>query len=74
MEETLFNAEIVKLLPAFLAPLAGRFLSWCLGSHKAFFRALIPATEQRIQEHHLRNLGHPVPKRVSICELYMLIT
>ncbi|KAF2116757.1 cytochrome P450 [Lophiotrema nucula] len=71
VEETLFNAEIVKLLPKGLAPLVGRLLSRCLGAHKTFFKSLIPATEQRIQEQNLRNLGHPGPKRVSVHEIIL---
>lgn len=64
VEETLLNAEIVKLLPRVLAPLVGGVLSSFLSSHKTFFRILIPATEQRIQEKSQKTLGHPVPKRV----------
>jgi hypothetical protein len=64
VEETLVNAEIVKLLPTFLAPTVGSLLSSCLGSHKAFFKSLIPATEQRIEEQRLKRLGHNVPDRV----------
>jgi hypothetical protein len=66
VEETLLNAEIVKLLPHFLAPTIGGLLSRCLNSHKTFFKSLIPATEQRIQETDLRNRGHSVPTRVSV--------
>ena len=65
VEETLLNAEIVKLLPRCFAPVVGGVLSRCLSSHKTFFKSLIPATEQRIREHELRKKGHEVPKRVS---------
>lgn len=64
VEETLLNAEFVKLIPKWLAPIAGGILSSCLSSHKTFFRSLIPATEQRIQEKNLKNLGHKIPERV----------
>jgi hypothetical protein len=66
VEQTLLNAEIVKLLPKFLAPVVGRILSRCLSSHKTFFESLIPATEQRIEERNLKSLGHAVPERVSL--------
>lgn len=66
VEETLLNAEIVKLVPKFLAPTVGGVLSSCLNSHKTFFNSLIPATEQRIQEKQLKSLGHEVPKRVGL--------
>jgi len=65
VEQTLLNAEVVKLLPTFLAPIVGGTLSRCLSSHKTFFKSLIPATEQRIEEQRLRSLGHRVPERVS---------
>jgi hypothetical protein len=65
VEETLVNAELVKLLPKSLAPIVGGVLSRCLGSHRTFFKSLIPATEQRLQERDFRMLGHDVPRRVS---------
>lgn len=65
VEETLLNAEIVKLVPKCLAPYVGGALGRCLNSHKTFFTSLIPATEQRIRENELRQLGHIFPKRVS---------
>lgn len=64
MEETLLNAEIVKLVPKCLAPVVGGILSRCLNSHKTIFRSLIPATEERIAEKELKDRGHKVPERV----------
>ena len=69
VEDTLLNAEIVKLLPKFLAPPVGGLLSRCLSSHKKFFKSLIPATEQRIQELDRKHLGHSGPQRVSAPKL-----
>lgn len=66
VEETLLNAELVKLLPKCMAPSVGGILSRCLSSHKTFFKSLIPATEQRIEEQRLRRLGHSVPQRVGL--------
>ncbi|KAI2615396.1 hypothetical protein GGR54DRAFT_613261 [Hypoxylon sp. NC1633] len=65
VEQTLLNAEIVKPLPKALAPLAGGLLSRCLNSHKVFFESLVPATEQRIKEKDLKNMGYSVPKRAD---------
>ncbi|KAG6357424.1 hypothetical protein INS49_013301 [Diaporthe citri] len=65
VEETLLNAEIVKLLPKCLAPYVGGTLSRCLNSHKTFFTSLIPATEQRIKENELKQLGRTFPKRAD---------
>ncbi|KAM7212431.1 cytochrome P450 [Rhypophila decipiens] len=65
VEETLLTAEIVKLLPRFLAPPVGGFLGWAPRSHKTFFQSLIPATEQRIRETERKRLGHTVPRRAD---------
>lgn len=73
VEETLLNAEVVKLLPTLLVPPVGRVLSYFLGSHKTFFQKLIPVTEQRIQEKDLRNLGHQIPKNVSTLDTQVLV-
>jgi len=73
VEETLVNAEIVKLLPKFLAPIVGSVLSRCLNSHKTFFSSLIPATEERIKEKELKNIDHTVPKR-SDCIQWIIET
>ncbi|KAK9792200.1 putative Cytochrome P450 [Seiridium cardinale] len=66
VEETLLNAEIVRLLPKPLAPVVGGMLSRCLTSHKTFFKSLLPAAELRIQEHNLKTLGHPMPQRTIV--------
>lgn len=50
VEETLLNAEIVKLLPGWLARSVGTLLSYVLNSHKTFFKSLVPVTEQRIEK------------------------
>ncbi|KAI1158001.1 cytochrome P450 [Nemania serpens] len=65
VEETLLNAEVVKLLPGFLAPVVGGVLSSCLNSHKTFFNSLIPATEQRLRENEMKSNGHEIPQRTD---------
>ncbi|KAK7740437.1 hypothetical protein SLS62_011119 [Diatrype stigma] len=65
VEETLLNAEIVKLLPKPLASVVGGVLSRTLNSHKTFFKCLIPIAEQRIQEQDRKRLGHTVPKHAD---------
>ncbi|KAF2966132.1 hypothetical protein GQX73_g7453 [Xylaria multiplex] len=65
VEETLLNAELVKLLPKFLAPIIGGALSRCLNSHKIFFNSLIPATEQRILEKDMKSNGYQIPQRAD---------
>ncbi|KAH7311269.1 cytochrome P450 [Stachybotrys elegans] len=56
VEETLVNAEIVKLLPSPLARLVGSLLSRCLSSHKTFFARLLPAAEQRLLENDMKQI------------------
>lgn len=73
VEETLLNAEIVKLLPKCIAPSVGGLLSSCLESYKTSFKSLIHATEQRIEEQRLKKLGHPVPERAD-CIQWILDT
>jgi hypothetical protein len=68
VEETLINAEIVKLLPGPLARPFGGLMSHFLSSHKTFFKSLLPATEQRIQEKNLKNMGHSVRNRVRLSQ------
>ncbi|RWA06383.1 hypothetical protein EKO27_g8727 [Xylaria grammica] len=72
VEETLLSAEVVKLLPSFLAPIVGGSLSRCLSSHKTFFDSLIPATEQRLRERNLKRQGHQVPERTIVYVIHDL--
>lgn len=65
VEETLLNAELVKLLPKWMAPSVGGILGSCLSSHRTSIKSLIPATERRIEEQGLRRLGHSVAERVG---------
>ncbi|KAK2745535.1 hypothetical protein FQN57_003660 [Myotisia sp. PD_48] len=62
IEETLICAEIVRLVPKFLAPLVGGIIARRLKSHETIFNALLPIAEERCQERDLANLGHKVPK------------
>ncbi|KXX75838.1 Ent-kaurene oxidase [Madurella mycetomatis] len=65
VEQTLLISEVVKLLPGFLKPVVGSVLSRRLNAQKTFFGCLVPATELRVQERDLKQLGHDVPKRAD---------
>ncbi|GAB1311480.1 hypothetical protein MFIFM68171_01690 [Madurella fahalii] len=65
VEQTLLISEVVKLLPGLLKPVVGTILSRRLDAQKTFFGCLVPATELRVQERDLKNLGHDVPKRAD---------
>ncbi|KAF2832236.1 cytochrome P450 [Ophiobolus disseminans] len=62
IEETLLCAEVVRLLPKFMAPILGSIISRSIHSHKAIFNRLLPIAEQRCLERDLANLGQKVPK------------
>ncbi|KAI5868246.1 cytochrome P450 [Durotheca rogersii] len=71
VEETLLNAEIVKLFPKPFAPFVGGLLGYFLNSHKTFFESLIPMTEQRVKERDDRNLGRTAPERADCIQWIM---
>ncbi|KAI0381078.1 cytochrome P450 [Hypomontagnella monticulosa] len=71
VEQTLINAEIVKLVPKFLSRPVGEFLARRLDSQKMFFSRLVPIAEQRIQDRDLRSLGHDIPKQADCIQWIM---
>ncbi|KAI2622660.1 cytochrome P450 [Hypomontagnella submonticulosa] len=71
VEQTLINAEIVKLVPKLIARPVGEFLASRLDSQKVFFSRLVPIAEQRIQDRDLRNLGHDIPKQADCIQWIM---
>ncbi|KAL5121805.1 hypothetical protein ACEQ8H_000020 [Pleosporales sp. CAS-2024a] len=60
IEETLVCAEIVRLLPNFMAPLVGGMIARKIESHKIIFNRLLPIAEQRCLERDLAHLGQKV--------------
>ncbi|KAF2031754.1 cytochrome P450 [Setomelanomma holmii] len=62
IEETLLCAEIVRLLPSFMAPIVGGIITRSIKSHAIIFNGLLPIAEQRCLERDLANLGQKVPK------------
>ncbi|KAF1996339.1 cytochrome P450 [Amniculicola lignicola CBS 123094] len=55
VEETILVAEIIRLLPRFLHPLAGKLLRGFATSQAAIYDALMVTAEERVRE---RDLGH----------------
>ncbi|KAI9647910.1 hypothetical protein NHQ30_004299 [Ciborinia camelliae] len=65
VEQTLINAEIVKLMPVFMLPLVGGILSRRLSAHRTFFSCLIPVAKEHVRERELQKIGHTVPKHAD---------
>ncbi|RYP11200.1 hypothetical protein DL765_007853 [Monosporascus sp. GIB2] len=62
IEQTLICAEIVRLLPKWLAPIVGNILGRRLKAQDRIFNTLLPIAEQRVVERDLKTLGHSVPQ------------
>ncbi|KAL9032050.1 MAG: hypothetical protein Q9180_006732, partial [Flavoplaca navasiana] len=62
IEDTLKTAEVVRLLPGFMAGAIGNILAKRLSSHLTVYDALISVTEQRLQEQTLRKHGQKLEK------------
>ncbi|KAL8888276.1 MAG: hypothetical protein Q9192_006202, partial [Flavoplaca navasiana] len=65
IEDTLKTAEVVRLLPGFMAGAIGNILAKRLSSHLTVYDALISVTEQRLQEQTLRKHGQKLEKEVE---------
>ncbi|KAL9636718.1 MAG: hypothetical protein Q9204_002142 [Flavoplaca sp. TL-2023a] len=64
IEDTLKTAEVVRLLPGFMAGAIGNILAKRLSSHLTVYDTLISVTEQRLQEQTLRKHGQKLEKEV----------
>ncbi|KAL4925063.1 cytochrome P450 [Aspergillus undulatus] len=71
IEETIICAEILRLMPPFLAPLFGALIKRTLRSHEVIYKTLLPVAEQRCLERDLKNLGHEVPKHADCIQWIM---
>ncbi|POS73986.1 ent-kaurene oxidase [Diaporthe helianthi] len=71
VEATLICAEIIKLLPRFLAPLIGGILGRRLKSQKIVFDALLPIAEDRCRERDLKAAGQTVPHHADCIQWIM---
>ncbi|KAH8593607.1 cytochrome P450 [Bisporella sp. PMI_857] len=60
IEDTLMTAELVRLLPEFLAAPIGNGIARRLKSHKVLFNTLVPIAQERIEEKKLKQMGQKV--------------
>ncbi|OTA76492.1 hypothetical protein M434DRAFT_38836 [Hypoxylon sp. CO27-5] len=66
IEQTLISAEIVRLIPKFLAPLVGGIIGLRLNAQENVFNTLLPIAERRVLERGMKRLGHSVPYHVGL--------
>ncbi|KAL2811219.1 hypothetical protein BDW59DRAFT_168043 [Aspergillus cavernicola] len=71
IEETIICAEILRLMPRFLALLLRALIKRCLRSHEAIYVTLLPVADQRCLERDTRNLGHDLPKHADCIQWIM---
>ncbi|TGO16642.1 hypothetical protein BPAE_0481g00020 [Botrytis paeoniae] len=71
IEKTIIIAEVVRLLPPFLAPYLGRFVAGRFGSHKIIYNTLVPIAQQRLDEQAQAKLGHKVPEHKDCIQWVM---
>ncbi|RYP07681.1 hypothetical protein DL764_002365 [Monosporascus ibericus] len=71
IEETVYTAEILRLLPAPLVPIVGRITAACFQSDKKVFDMLLPVVEQRCEERDMNVLGHKTPKHSDCIQWIM---
>ncbi|KAH7310888.1 cytochrome P450 [Stachybotrys elegans] len=73
IEQTLICAEIVRLLPKFIAPTIGNFIGRRLKAQDVIFNTLLPIAEQRVVERSLKAAGQEVPQHAD-CIQWILET
>ncbi|XXH06065.1 U3 small nucleolar RNA-associated protein [Hypoxylon texense] len=71
VEETLICAEIVRLLPNFIAPIVGGIMALRLKAHQVVFDTLLPVAQQRCQERDNKLLGQEVPYHADCIQWIM---
>ncbi|KAI9155657.1 Ent-kaurene oxidase [Paramyrothecium foliicola] len=64
IEQTLMCAEVIRLVPKWMAPIVGRVLGSQLKAQEIIFNTLVPIAEQRVLEREMKKLGQPVPYHV----------
>ncbi|RYP36696.1 hypothetical protein DL767_003258 [Monosporascus sp. MG133] len=69
--ETLYVAEILRLLPSSVVSIVGRITGACFQSDKKIFNMLLPVVEQRLEERNMNALGHKTPKHVDCIQWIM---
>ncbi|EED23820.1 cytochrome P450, putative [Talaromyces stipitatus ATCC 10500] len=60
IEKTLLVAEIMRLLPCFMAPKIGTFLANKFKAHLVINDNLVAVTEERLRERDMKRFGHEI--------------
>ncbi|PQE05922.1 cytochrome p450 protein [Rutstroemia sp. NJR-2017a BVV2] len=71
IEETIIGAEVMRLIPKFLAPFVGGVISSKLNHHATVFNTLLPVAQQRCEERDRAKLGQDVPKHADCIQWIM---
>ncbi|KAI1778213.1 cytochrome P450 [Hypoxylon cercidicola] len=71
IEETLLCAEVVRLIPRFMAPSVGKIIANRFKSHEVIFNMLLSVAEQRCQERDSKLLGQEVPYHADCIQWIM---
>ncbi|KAH8427014.1 cytochrome P450 [Aspergillus melleus] len=71
VEETMVGAEVIRLMPRFLAPLVGRLISGRFRAQETVFNVLLRVVEERCRQRELGKLGHEAENHTD-CIQWML--
>ncbi|KAK3370540.1 cytochrome P450 [Podospora didyma] len=71
IEQVASSAEIIRLAPAFLAPIVGRTVAYFNKRPEILFNSLFPIAEERLRERELVAAGQTVPKHHDLLQ-YLL--
>ncbi|KAF2177798.1 cytochrome P450 [Zopfia rhizophila CBS 207.26] len=71
IEDTIVCAEIMRVLPSFIAPAIGSIIASRLQSHKVIFNALLPVAEERCRQRDLALAGQAVPQHADCIQWIM---
>ncbi|KAI0396783.1 cytochrome P450 [Xylariaceae sp. FL0594] len=71
IEQTLLCAEIIRLVPTWMAPIVGRAIRGRLKAQGTMFNTLVPIAEQRILERGLKQIGREVPSHADCIQWIM---
>jgi hypothetical protein len=71
IEKTIIIAEVVRLLPSFIAPSCGRLMANYFKAHKVIHETLVPVAEERLAERAQKKMGHKVPEHKDCIQWVM---
>ncbi|KAI9037576.1 putative cytochrome P450 [Aspergillus affinis] len=71
VEETMVGAEVIRLMPRFLAPLVGRIISSRFRAQETVYNVLLRVVEERCRQRDMGKLGHEIENHAD-CIQWML--